>query len=186
MLVALLGSSRDEMEETLKASALKVMEFLQSTSYDFVLGGASGGIMRKAYDSFYEKGHKIFIMQSLNRKKEEDDIDPLYISPQKDNFERTRSIYEKSDVILFLPGGVGTYAELFSILDYEEETKNQKPIFLYNETGYFDSVINLLHTGVKENTIHARVIESLYKEVRNIKELEMALKNRKEENKWKN
>lgn len=174
MLVGLLGSSRDEMGEDLKASADKVIEILESRSYSLVLGGASGGIMKEAYNRFLKADHDVFVLQSKNRQKEEDRIDLSTLFLQQDNFERSRSIYEKSDVFVFLPGGTGTLAEVFGFLDYESETGKQKPILFYNETGMYTPVLELIQKAIENHLIRPDV-KNLYTEVKNTKEFVDAL-----------
>ena len=66
-------------------------------------------------------------------------------------FERTKSIYEKSDVLIILPGGTGTLAELFSFLEEARTQPNDKKIILYNKNNYFLEIIMLISRFIKEN-----------------------------------
>ena len=58
--------------------------------------------------------------------------------------ERTSSIYLECDVILFLPGGTGTFAEIFGMLEENRSINNPKEIILYNYNGFYDGVLDLI------------------------------------------
>ena len=85
-------------------------------------------------------------------------------------------IFESSEVILILPGGIGTFREFFSMLD-EKRTKNlDKPIILFNYNKYFSPLLGVLTKGYEENFITKRDLK-LFDVVSDIKSLEMYLNN---------
>ena len=47
-------------------------------------------------------------------KAEWDALEPEFQIMKGVLFERTKKLYELADACLFLPGGIGTYAEIFS------------------------------------------------------------------------
>lgn len=187
MFVALLGSSRSEMDEYLKADALKVIEALKKEPYTLILGGNSGGVMKEAYEKFLEEKKEVWIIQSKNRQKEDDNTRKDRLLILEDNFARSKAIYEKCDSILFLPGGTGTLAEIFGFLDYEGETGKQKNILLFNETGFYTPLLDFIKESVQKGLIKEEV-EDFWKEIKNLQELEEELQKiyrKKEEKRWK-
>ena len=58
--------------------------------------------------------------------------------------ERIKNIIDESDVLLFLPGGIGTMYELFTAIEWKRSYEFDKPIVIYNPFGYFDKLFQFL------------------------------------------
>lgn len=70
----------------------------------------------------------------------------------KNTTQRFEKIFSNSDVLLFLPGGLGTLAELFSSIE-ERQINNAKKIILYNYNFFFTPIIEELYKLYKEGFI---------------------------------
>lgn len=70
----------------------------------------------------------------------------------KNTTQRFEEIFSNSDVLLFLPGGLGTLAELFSSIE-ERQINNAKKIILYNYNFFFTPIIEELYRLYKEGFI---------------------------------
>ena len=64
-------------------------------------------------------------------------------------FDRTKKLYEESDIICVLPGGSGSMAEIFSFVE-EARTQLVKPIILINEDNFFDLILKHMHKLIQE------------------------------------
>ena len=99
--------------------------------------------------------------------------------PVNSTFERTAKIYEKSDAILVLTGGTGTLSEFMAFLNNKIETKDEKPLIVYNENGNFKEILADL-----ENRKKAGLIDDSYdlyfKVARNINDLAVFLQEAEE------
>ena len=74
--------------------------------------------------------------------------------------ERQAKIAEITDAGIFLPGGIGTFAEMTELIVWKQLGLYLKPIILLNTNGYFDSLLNTLHLAIKENfmrPVHADI-----------------------------
>ena len=60
------------------------------------------------------------------------------------------SIFEKSDLIVFFPGGLNTIWMLSSVLHHAYYAKINKPIIIVNLEGFFDSFINTIKVSLRE------------------------------------
>ena len=58
--------------------------------------------------------------------------------------ERKYLLEKKSDAVIVLPGGIGTYEEFFEILTLKSLGRVNRPIVLYNIQGYYDIIRKLL------------------------------------------
>ncbi len=71
--------------------------------------------------------------------------------------ERKLKMHELSDAVLALPGGFGTFEELFEMLTWGQLGLHRKPIGVLNVDGYYDHLSHLLNHMIgegllKENT----------------------------------
>jgi len=60
-----------------------------------------------------------------------------------------------SDAFVALPGGFGTFDELFEILTWAQLGIHRKPIALWNVVGYFDRLLAALDVSVTEGFVRA-------------------------------
>ena len=64
---------------------------------------------------------------------------------------------DNSDALLFLPGGIGTLYELITSLEMKRSNEFDKPVIIYNETGFFDEMLVMLDKFYKENFTSEKV-----------------------------
>jgi len=59
-----------------------------------------------------------------------------------------------ADGIIALPGGFGTFAELFEALTWAQIGLHNKPVGLLNVAGYFDPLVTMIEKAIEENYIY--------------------------------
>jgi len=64
--------------------------------------------------------------------------------------ERKRLMADKADAFLALPGGIGTFEELFEVWTWRQLGYHDKPVGLLNLNGYYDSLLAFLATAVHQ------------------------------------
>ena len=64
--------------------------------------------------------------------------------------ERKRMMAERADVFLALPGGIGTFEELFEVWTWRQLGYHDKPIGMLNSDGYFDALLAFLRASVQQ------------------------------------
>jgi uncharacterized protein (TIGR00730 family) len=69
--------------------------------------------------------------------------------------QRKARMSELADAFIALPGGYGTFEELFETLTWAQLGLHQKPIGLLNTLGYFDPLIELVQHALREKFIYA-------------------------------
>ena len=77
-----------------------------------------------------------------------------------DMHERQAKMAEITDAGIFLPGGIGTFAEMTELIVWKQLGLYLKPIILLNTNGYFDSMLNTLNHAIRENfmrPVHADI-----------------------------
>ena len=141
-------SSYDDLNEVYYKEAKNFAKYLVDKDCTLVFGGSFRGIMGTVYDTFKENNGEIFAIQTEHYKE---DLDHLDCNKEvvKTTLNQLERFMDLSDLLVFLPGGYGTYNELFyMICEYVNQTHNKK-IVVYNINHYFDGLKNIFRT-IKE------------------------------------
>jgi uncharacterized protein (TIGR00730 family) len=127
---------------------------LAASGLGLVYGGGRVGLMGMLADAVIEAGGWVtgVIPGPLAQKEiAHGGLSELLIVPGM--HERKALMAARSRAFVALPGGVGTYEELFEILTWSVLGIHRKPIGLLNAAGYFDPLLGLLEHGVREGFI---------------------------------
>jgi hypothetical protein len=84
--------------------------------------------------------------------------------------ERKAMMAELSDAFIALPGGFGTYDELFEIITWGQLGIHHKPIGLLNLAGYFDPLLAMIDRAIEEGFVLPRY-RGLFVVAENIEDL---------------
>jgi len=121
-----------------------------------VYGGASVGLMGVMADTILAGGGDVIgvIPRGLFRQEiPHKSLSQLY---EVDNMhERKALMADLSDGFIALPGGFGTFDELFEIITWAQLGLHNKPIGLLNAAGYFAPLLALVVHASKEGFIPA-------------------------------
>jgi uncharacterized protein (TIGR00730 family) len=64
--------------------------------------------------------------------------------------ERKRMMAERADAFIALPGGIGTFEELFEVWTWRQLGYHDKPVGLLNVDGYYDGLLAFLATTIEQ------------------------------------
>jgi uncharacterized protein (TIGR00730 family) len=73
-----------------------------------------------------------------------------------DLHERKRLMIDRSDAVVALPGGCGTFEELFEAITWKRLGLYLKPVVIVNVRGFFDPAVALLERAVDERFMDER------------------------------
>lgn len=85
--------------------------------------------------------------------------------------ERKQIMLENSDMLLALPGGIGTLDEVFHIMGSATIGEHTKKVVFYNVDGFWDNCIAMLHKMSDKGFIRAS-LDNYMAEVKTTNELE--------------
>lgn len=117
---------------------------------DLVFGACINGIMGLAYESALNHNKQII---GICPSAYKEDLKSLKCTKEivTDSVsERTKKIIEESDLLLFLPGGIGTYFELFSSIEGKRCHEFNKPIIIFNQNGFFNKFIEIMNQNIQK------------------------------------
>lgn len=137
------------------ASAATVLaKALVDRDIGLVYGGANIGIMGVLADSVMQLGGRaVGVIPTALMQKEvaHPGLSELHVT--RSMHERKSLMAELSDGFVALPGGIGTFEELFEIWTWAQLGFHQKPCGLLNVAGYFDALITFLDHAVNEQFV---------------------------------
>jgi uncharacterized protein (TIGR00730 family) len=95
------------------------------------------------------------------RKKElaHEGVSELFITDTM--HDRKAKMHELADGYIALPGGYGTYEEIFEALSWLQIGMHKKPIGLFNVNGFFDPLIRMLEHTVEKGFAKPENLELL-------------------------
>ena len=162
--------------------ACDVATMLTHNGHKLVFGGPQSGMLGKCYMTFkYEEAKTKAILDISEVAVLDDvDVDASKVSPS--TFQKRENIYISSELILILPGEVGTLAELFSIMDEKIKKHGDIPIVLFNYDNFYTPLINFLKDMEQNGFINESHLQA-FDVVTDVKSLEMYIKNHESEKK---
>ena len=114
-----------------------------------VYGGGRSGLMGTVAEATRLAGGRVVgvIPQALvDKELANRQCDELHIVQTM--HERKAMMAERSDAFLALPGGIGTFEELFEVWTWRQLGYHDKPLGLLNVAGYYDGLLGFLQTSV--------------------------------------
>ncbi|MCP9758368.1 TIGR00730 family Rossman fold protein [Aquitalea sp. S1-19] len=142
-----------------------------------VYGGGNVGLMGVAADACLAAGGKVIgVIPEFLKSKEVAHLGltELYITDSM--HVRKAKMAELSDAFIALPGGFGTFDELFEILTWAQLAVHDKPVGLLNVAGFFDPLLAMTRHAVDEGFARPENL-SLFAAEKHLPELLHALEN---------
>ncbi len=152
-LCVFCGSAKGNSERYIK-QARQVGELLAKNNIGLVFGGGKVGIMGAIADSVMAgNGHVIGVIPEslVSAEVAHHEISKLHIV--SDMHARKKMMYELSNAFLVLPGGMGTLDEMFEILTWSQLGLHKKAIYILNEFGFYDSLLQYVRHSNAEGFI---------------------------------
>jgi len=113
-------------------------------------GGSTGGRARGAVADRQAGGRVVGIIPSALVELELAHRGCTELHVVDTMHERKRMMAERSDVFVALPGGIGTFEELFEVWTWRQLGYHDKPIGLVNVGGYYDGLLGFLRQAVAQ------------------------------------
>ena len=174
--VGIICSASDDIDNYYKSIARSIANYLASDEYNLIYGGGTTSMMGICYDEFKNKKRKIYALTTDKYKSEFDKLDAAKELICETTFDLKKELFQNSDVIVALPGGVGTYSELFSFIEEKRSNDKDTPIIIYDEDGYFLPFIEIIKIMQVKQMADIEV-DSLYQVAHNKEEFLIALAN---------
>lgn len=149
--LAVYCGSRTGNDPQFADAARRVGHWIGSHGGQLVYGGGRNGLMGTVADSTQAAGGRVVgviphSLAALEHAREA--CDELHVVQTM--HERKALMADRSDAFLALPGGIGTFEELFEVWTWRQLGYHQKPIGLLNVAGYYDGLLSFVQTSVSQ------------------------------------
>jgi hypothetical protein len=128
-----------------------------------IYGGGKTGLMGAAANGALGAGGEVIgvIIPSMNnRALAHDGLTRMDVTP--DMHARKARMHELADGYIALPGGFGTFDELFETITWSQIGNHEKPIGLLNVRKYYAPLLAALDHAVEEGFIFREHREALF------------------------
>jgi len=169
--IGVFCASSNKMENIYYEAAHELGKWIGESGRQLVYGGANCGLMEAVAKSVKEYGGRVkgIVPKRLvetNRVSEYIDV-TIYCNDLSD---RKQFLVDESDILIVLPGSVGTLDEAFCTLSANTFGMNGKKIVFWNINGFYDLLFQFLESLESQNVLNKPLSEIMYK-VENINEI---------------
>jgi len=152
--ICVFTGSNPGVRPAYRAAAVALGELLAARGIELVYGGARIGLMGAVADATMAAGGKAIgvIPEGLKAKEvAHEGLDELHVVASM--HERKALMAELSDAFIALPGGVGTFEELFEVLTWTQLGLHHKPVGVLDVAGYYQPLLAFLDSSVAQGFV---------------------------------
>lgn len=147
------GSSPGGNPAYMEAASV-VGELIAQRGLGLVYGGACVGMMGAVADAALSRGAEVIgVIPDALLSKEVAHAGLTEMRIVRTMHERKALMSQLADGFLALPGGCGTFDELFEVITWAQIGIHNKPCALLNVSGYYDPLISLFEHAVAERFV---------------------------------
>jgi uncharacterized protein (TIGR00730 family) len=150
-MVTVYASSSAALKPVYYEAARRTGEILAAAGKSIIYGAGGGGLMGAMADGALSKDGKIYgVVPQFLQDLELTHRGLTGLKVVEDMRIRKQLMLENSHAVVTLPGGSGTYEELFETLTLKRLGQWVGPIILVNTNGFYDGLLDFLRHSIEE------------------------------------
>ncbi len=150
-MVTVYASSSAALKPVYYDAARRTGEILASAGKSIIYGAGGGGLMGSMADGALSKNGKVYgVVPGFLQDLELTHRGLTSLRVVSDMRIRKQLMLEDSHAVVTLPGGSGTYEELFEALTMKRLGRWLGPIILVNTNGFYDGLLQFLKHSIDE------------------------------------
>jgi uncharacterized protein (TIGR00730 family) len=160
--VAVFCASADGIHPIYRAAAEELGQALAHRNIGLIYGGARVGLMQAVAEAALAHGGRVVgVIPAVlvDMEVAHHGLTELHVTSTMHT--RKALMGERSDAFIVLPGGFGTFEELFEVLAWQTIGIHNKPIVLLNTNGFYDGMLAFLDHVLREGMMTPRKREIL-------------------------
>ncbi len=153
--ICVFSGSRDGYDPAYQQAAHDLGRTLAAQNIELVYGGGSMGLMGTIADSTLSCGGRaIGVLPEFlaTEKLSHKGLNEVFVT--QDMHTRKAKMAELSDAFIAMPGGLGTFEELFEMVTWAQLGVHAKPIGLLNTNRFYEPLLNLIDHAIEAGFIH--------------------------------
>jgi len=161
--ICVFCGSADAVHADYRAAARQMGRVLAEKGLRLIYGGGKTGLMGEVADGVLEVGGEVIgvIIPSMNTKSLAHDGLTSMEVPLTMHTRKAR-MHELADGYIALPGGFGTFDELFETVTWAQTGAHEKPIGLLNVKNYYAPLFAAIDHAVTEGFIFKEHRDALF------------------------
>ena len=143
--IAVFCASAEGSDPLYRAAAEELGARLAQHKIGLVYGGAKVGLMTAVADAaLAHGGHVVGVIPEVlvDLEVAHQGLTELHVTSTMHT--RKELIGQRADAFIAMPGGFGTFEELFEVLAWQTLKLHAKPILLLNTLGFYDGMLRFL------------------------------------------
>lgn len=150
-MVTVYASSSAALKPIYYDAARRTGEILASAGKSIIYGAGGGGLMGAMADGALSKKGEVFgVVPVFLQDLELTHRRLTGLKVVGDMRERKHLMLQDSDAVVTLPGGSGTYEELFEALTMKRLGQWTGPVIIVNTAGFYDGLLQFMRHSVEE------------------------------------
>ena len=150
-MVTVYASSSAALKPVYYDAARRLGEILALAGKSIIYGAGGGGLMGAMADGALGKSGKVYgVVPEVLQNLELTHHSLTGLEIVADMRTRKHRMLEDSDAVVVLPGGSGTYEELFEALTMKRLGLWLGPVVIVNTLGFYDGLLAFLRHSVEE------------------------------------
>lgn len=145
--ITVFCGSKMGIDPAFEVKAIAIGKLLASHHIQLVYGGGNNGLMGAIANSCLANNGKVIgIIPKVLLEWEAQHKGLTELIVTEDMHARKLQLYDRGDMALVLPGGMGTLDELFEMLVWNNLKIHDKKIIIYNYNGFYDALLSMMET----------------------------------------
>lgn len=160
--IGVFCAASERIDPVYREKAEELGHWIGSQHKWLVYGGSNLGLMEATARAVKANGGQVMgIVPTLleERGRVSSLLDVIF--PTVNLSDRKDLMLQESDVMVALPGGIGTLDEIFHVLAAGSIGYHDKRVILYNVNGFWNGLLDFLHTLETRQFIHHPLHERL-------------------------
>ncbi|MFL0162416.1 LOG family protein [Aquirufa salirivi] len=143
----------------------RLAQELKKHDCSIIFGAGSVGLMGVMADEYLRLGGEVIgVIPSFMEPWEVKHLGIQTCHVTESMHERKQLMAELADGVIAMPGGFGTFDELFEMLTWKQLDLHQMPIAIFNTAGYYDLLLQQLQHMIQEGFLKERNLTALHVE----------------------
>lgn len=161
--ICVFCGSADSVHSDYKSAAWTMGKILAESGIRLIYGGGKTGLMGAVADGALAANGEVIgvIIPSMNNQAlAHDGLTRMDVPP--DMHARKARMHELADGFIALPGGYGTFDELFETITWSQIGHHEKPIGLLNTKNYYAPLLAAIDHAVNEGFVFKEHRDALF------------------------
>lgn len=174
--IAIFCSASDRIDPVYFEKARELGIWMGQNKKTLVYGGANIGLMECIARAAKENGSMVIGVVPLRLEERGRVSDQIDVNFRTDTLSDRKDIMlNEADIMVALPGGVGTLDEVFHVMAAATLDYHHKKVIFYNINGFWNGILDFLSGLATQHFAH-HPLDSHYAVAHNLEELTELLK----------